>query len=417
MRIIHTSDWHLGNRILDHTRNEEHRAFLAWLIELMHKTKPDVLLVSGDIFDSSTPSDQAQTLYHDFLSQADSTGCHHIIITGGNHDGVTHLQMAVPLLRRYHTTVISKLDKEDKSHCLIPVENKNGETVGLVCAVPYLREQDTALISDAADKDQRATAYTRGVAATFAEIAQLAREWKTAHPGLPVVAMGHQSVAGAQTTASTRHIIGTVDVVGSDIFDPVFDYVALGHIHKGYSPDKNRICYCGSPLAMGMDEAAYQHHVLIVDSTTTSNRIEKVEVPRFIIFMDETCHNLEELSVLPERLTMSSAYNGNHPIWMQLNYTGRDLNTPALRHWLDTHIDKNITPYYQAFCSHIHSLDQAAEERPESLSTYTPLHLFNMSLEAYDPRGNLSEENVHTLHSLFQQVMSELPTTSTPHEN
>ncbi len=98
MKLLHTSDWHLGRSLYDKKRYDEFEAFLNWLILFIADNKIDLLLVAGDIFDSSTPSNRAQELYYRFLGQIKDTGCRHVVITGGNHDSPTFLDAPKNLL-------------------------------------------------------------------------------------------------------------------------------------------------------------------------------------------------------------------------------------------------------------------------------------------------------------------------------
>ena len=99
MRILHTSDWHLGKMLLDTRRTEEFDKFSAWLLGVIKEKGVDVLLVSGDIFDTTTPSATAKKQYCDFLAQASEAGCRQVVITAGNHDSMAHRAVvgAVPM--------------------------------------------------------------------------------------------------------------------------------------------------------------------------------------------------------------------------------------------------------------------------------------------------------------------------------
>ena len=101
--------------MLDNSRTEEFRDFTTWLLQLMREKQVDALLISGDIFDNSTPGDSTLELYHDFISKADETGCRYIIITGGNHDGIALLDSSGPLLKRHNTYMVSSLKKEESN--------------------------------------------------------------------------------------------------------------------------------------------------------------------------------------------------------------------------------------------------------------------------------------------------------------
>ncbi len=341
MRILHTSDWHLGNRLMEQSRHGEFVAFLEWLLTTMKEQQAEALLVCGDVFDSTTPSDSARELYCDFLSRADATGCRHIIITGGNHDSVQQLRVAAPLLKRHHACVIPSLRAENATDCLIPLTDAAGQEAALVAAVPFLRPSEVARRVAADDADARRRAYVDGVADCYAAVAEAVKDWKAAAPAraaLPVIATGHLALSGATATGSTRPvIIGTVDAVASGMFDPVFDYVALGHIHKPSVHAGGRIRYCGSPLPMGFDEAALPHELLLIDTATGGCEVSAIPVPRFALHEDATCSGKAELEALLSRIKAAAEAPCREreralplPVWLKLTYSGSDQSLAEL---------------------------------------------------------------------------------------
>ncbi len=336
MKVLHTSDWHLGNRLMEQSRRDEFRAFLDWLLALMARERVEALLVSGDIFDSTTPSDGARELYCDFLSRADATGCRRIIITGGNHDSVQQLRVAAPLLQRHHASVVPSLRAGQAADCLIPLCDESGQDAALVSAVPFLRLADVARRVDAADADARRRAYADGVADCYAAVAGAVRAWRAEEPGraeLPVIAMGHLALGGAGMTASTRSlVIGAVETVPASIFDPVFDYVALGHIHKPCALGGGRIRYCGSPLPMGFDEAREPHQVLLLDIAPGRCEVQAVPVPRFALCEEQRCATRNEVDALLDRLKAEAEAGGGEPlpVWLKLHYSGGGESLGAL---------------------------------------------------------------------------------------
>lgn len=399
MRIIHTSDWHLGNRLQEKTRTEEFRDFTEWLLVQLREQKADVLLISGDIFDNSTPGDSTLELYHDFLSKADQTGCRYIIMTGGNHDGVAQLEASAPLLKRHHAYMVSSLSRDNIEKCLIPVADEAGNPAALVCAVPYLRPREVAEESSDSETDD---AYIRGIAKVYKEVAKQAEAWKSAHEGLPVICMGHLSVSGAEVTDSTRRLIGTLETVNAGIFSPVFDYVALGHIHKGYSLAEGRIAYSGSPLPMGIDETA-DRHVLLVEISEGKVTREKLAVPSFTLHVKHSCATQEELDTLPDLLRTQETEAGSKRTNLQLVYTGTDLSVEQLR-----------TKAYKMFHRLYHYklivnrpgmyMELNDEDNVQDLSTLTPESLFEKCLEKY----NLEAAKLAAIKNCFRQALDSL---------
>src|ERR1035437_7880155 len=108
MKILHTSDWHLGHRLLEQSQQEQQLLFLDWLLEYIGTNNIDILLVSGDIFDVGVPSAQAQKLYYDFLTRLHRTSCKEVIITGGNHDAPSTWNAPKELLNAFSIRVVGK---------------------------------------------------------------------------------------------------------------------------------------------------------------------------------------------------------------------------------------------------------------------------------------------------------------------
>ena len=139
MKILHTADWHLGHRLHEHSQNEEQMLFLEWLENYIIDYKIDVLLISGDIFDTGTPSSQSLRMYYDFLIRLTKTTCQHIVITGGNHDSPGTLNAPKELLNALSIKVIGR-SSEDISEEIFKLTVNDEEII--IAAVPYLRDQD-----------------------------------------------------------------------------------------------------------------------------------------------------------------------------------------------------------------------------------------------------------------------------------
>ncbi len=335
MRILHSSDWHLGNRLMEQSRHGEFAAFLDYLLATMREQRVEALLICGDVFDSTTPGDSDRELYSRFLSRADSTGCRAVIITGGNHDSVQQLRAAAPLLARHHAHVVPSLRADRAADCLIPLCDAEGREAALVAAVPFLRVADVARRVPAEDSEARRRAYVDGVADCYAAVAEAAAAWKAedaARAGLPVIAMGHLSVGGATPTASTRPaVIGTVETVPAGTFSPLFDYVALGHIHKPSALSNGRIRYCGSPLPMGFDEAALPHELLLVDISPGRCEVTPLPVPRFALYKECSASTQAEVASLLDGLKAEAeATTPPLPACLKLTYCGGDMSLQEL---------------------------------------------------------------------------------------
>lgn len=406
MRILHTSDWHLGDRLLEKSRHGEFSKFLDWLLEQMQQHAVDALLVSGDIFDTRDPGAPALEMFNDFLSRADSTGCRHIIMTAGNHDGVPVLDAASPLLHRYHARLVNHLTPATVDECLVPLCGDDGEPQALVCAVPFLRPSEVARLLSEDELAEGLNSYPLGVQDMLAQVAGLAADWRAEHPGKPVICMAHLTVNGAVKGGSELDlVVGGIDAIGADAFGEVFDYVALGHIHKGYSPDGARLHYSGSPLPMSIDEAAYAHHVLLVDTTEQGVQVQKLPVPVFVCHTKVVCHTKAELETLPARMQELSAQHGGVPVHLELQYHGSGIAN--LSAWAAEHLPQDLVPHFRP--SVWREGSQVLESiEPDGNGLPSPEEMFAIKLARYDAAGEpLTEEEKQNLRNLFASVYND----------
>ncbi|QQS29825.1 MAG: exonuclease subunit SbcD [Sphingobacteriales bacterium] len=265
MRILHTADWHLGQRFCDLDRKEEHDLFLRWLLKALKEHQPDALLVAGDVFDVGYPAKYAETQYYDFLKEAFLL-CPNIIITGGNHDSPNALNAPRNLLSSFNIHVVggafANIEEE-----IIPVKDLNGNILGIVAAVPYLREGDVRTLQSGENYQDKIIAYKQGIKQHYRELCNASLPYK--QQGIPIIATGHLYAAGSvlsDTEDKEMHIIGHQGQMEVEIFPPEFDYIALGHIHKPQMVNGNRhIRYSGSPIPLSFSERNDSKQVLLAE--------------------------------------------------------------------------------------------------------------------------------------------------------
>ena len=272
LTLLHTSDWHLGRKLYGKNRYDEFATFLSWLTETIVQHNVDVLIVAGDIFDVTTPTNRAQTLYYEFLGEVTKLCCQHIVIVAGNHDSPSLLDAPKQFLKHLNVHVIGTAC-EDIANEVLTLTDKTGSPYCIITAVPYLRDRDvrgSVAGESADDKDAKVVA---GIKAHYDEVATIAKSKQDqmikAHGRhIPIIATGHLFASGGKTTDDdgVRELyVGSLGKISADMFDESFDYVALGHLHV---PQRvggcEHIRYSGSPLAMGFGEARQQKQVLLV---------------------------------------------------------------------------------------------------------------------------------------------------------
>jgi exonuclease SbcD len=284
MKFLHTSDWHLGRTLYDKKRYDEFEAFLNWLSEIISEQKIELLLVSGDIFDTSTPGNQAQELYYGFLAGIRETGCRNVIIIGGNHDSPTFLDAPRHLLGALKIKVIGSIS-DNPSEEICQIKDDSGKLIAIVCAVPFLRDRDLRTVEPGESTDDKSRKLKENIAAhysrVYSEAMQLQPEGKT----VPVIAMGHLFTKEGRTSDGdgVRELyIGSVAHVDGQEIANGFDYMALGHLHMAQKVGGlDKIRYSGSPIPMGFSEAEHKKKVVIVEFDGCNPVICEHEIPRF----------------------------------------------------------------------------------------------------------------------------------------
>ena len=256
MRILHTSDWHLGARLYEQSREEEHENFLRWLTRTIATERIDALLVAGDIFDNGTPANSVTRLYYNFLKSLLGTCCRHIIITGGNHDSPSFLNAPAEALTVLNTRVVGCVNGRLEDEVIV-LDNADGTPECVVCAVPYLRDGDVRTATFGEDPRDRDQKLREGVRRHYEGVIDIARRRAEALAGdgrgsLPVIAMGHLFAHDSRKNDGERDIIvGTLGEIDISSFVEGIDYLALGHLHNPQMVGGNdRARYCGSALRM-----------------------------------------------------------------------------------------------------------------------------------------------------------------------
>ena len=283
MKILHTSDWHLGKTLYaKKDRHIEHTLFLEWLLKTIKDNSIDLLLIAGDIFDTASPSSTSQKMYYDFLIKVKNSGCKNVIVTGGNHDSPSFLNAPKGLLAAMNVSVIGNATENIEDEIIV-VYDKNKKPSLIVCAVPFLRERDISRFAEGENYSDRSKRINENVKKHYEKIAGLAEKKRNElGVNIPIIATGHLSVAGGMRNADDGvrdTYIGNIEAIGSDIFPKTFDYVALGHYHIK-SVIKDHIRYCGSPIPMGFGEAGQKKGVYIIDFDNGKN-IKSIEIPVF----------------------------------------------------------------------------------------------------------------------------------------
>ena len=330
MKLLHTSDWHLGRTLYSKKdRQNEHIAFLEWLLQTIKENSVDLLLIAGDVFDTASPNSTSQKMYYEFLLKVRDFGCKNVIVVGGNHDSPSFLNAPKEILATINVMVVGNASENIEDEIITITDNN--EIVAVVCAVPFLRERDISRYTEGetyTDRSQRIAESIKKHYAAVAEIVEKKRQ--NAGKNIPVIATGHLSVAGGKTAENDgvrETYIGNIECVSSDIFPKIFDYIALGHYHIPSEIGKN-VRYCGSPIPMGFGEAEQQKCVYIVDFENINTKIEIVEIPVF--------QKLESIRGDKEFIEnrLSELKKADISVWIEIIYEGNDV-FPDFTSWAE----------------------------------------------------------------------------------
>jgi len=394
MRVLHTSDWHIGRTLYGRKRYEEFEAFLTWLAETIQQNAIDALLVAGDVFDTSAPSNRAQELYYRFLCRVAASSCRHIVVVAGNHDSPSFLNAPKELLKALDVHVVGSSTASPEDEVLV-LRNDQDTPELIVCAVPYLRDRDIRVAEAGESVEDKERKLIEGIRTHYAAVAALA-EQKREELGadIPIIGTGHLFTAGGQTVDGdgVRELyVGSLAHVTAGIFPACFNYLALGHLHVPQKVNGSEtIRYSGSPLPMGFGEAKQQKSVCQVEFHSTAASVQLIDVPIFQKLervkgdWDGISNRIIELSATDSQGWLEVIYDGTEVIGdlrerLEAAISGTQMEILRIKnnriidrvlgqiHEEETLDDLNVNDVFER-CLAVHDVPE--EQRPELLRAY-----------------------------------------------
>lgn len=297
MKILHTSDWHLGHSLYNYDRMEEHRDMLHQMTDIVREHKPDVFLICGDVYHTAQPSSAVQTMLMEALVEIkDANPGMAIVVTAGNHDSGSKLDIFRSPWRILKVHTMGTLNKEDIEEHIIEIPDK-----GFIVAVPYCHERN---IPDN----------------FFQSIMDVVRERNSGN--LPVVLTAHTTVKGCDFSGhdnSSEFMVGGIDSLDLKELGEGYDYLALGHIHHAQfvHTGKHNVRYSGSPIAVSFDEN-YPHSVSMVEigNHDETPKVETIEIinPRPLVTLPT-----EGMATWQDAKKMLKAFPDDIPAYIRLN--------------------------------------------------------------------------------------------------
>lgn len=281
MKILHTSDWHIGHQFHNRRRDGEFAAFLDWLLDTVSERRIDALIVAGDVFDTSAPSNSAVRLYYDFLRRLQETPCKVAVVTGGNHDSPSFLNAPRELLKAAFPIYIFGAATPEPEDEVLAVPDSSGEPALIVGAVPYLRDGDLVTLSFGEALAEREKKLVAGLQKHYRRVAAKAEELRAGRE-IPVVLTGHFFLTGGrfEPNDGMREYIGGVGAFDVSLLPDSPDYYALGHLHQPQKVGTEKVRYSGSPLKMCFSDVA-PRMVYEVAFAGRVPEITPVPVPQF----------------------------------------------------------------------------------------------------------------------------------------
>ncbi|MBE7375834.1 exonuclease SbcCD subunit D C-terminal domain-containing protein [Pseudomonas lopnurensis] len=389
MRLIHTSDWHLGQTLHGQDRDYEHAQFLNWLLDQLVAHQADALLIAGDVFDTVNPPLRAQERLYDFIVRAhERLPQLDIVMIAGNHDSGGRIELPAPLMKRLNAHAVGRIGwiadgQLDHDRLLLPLHDASGQVAAWCLALPFLRPAEVTGFEVGDD-------YMAGIRQVHERLIAAAETVR--RPGQALVAMSHAHMAGgAVSEESERNIvIGNAEALPASLFPESVAYVALGHLHKPQQvASQARIRYSGSPLPLSFAEVNYPHQVLLVELDGEHlQQVESLPVPRAVEMIRIGRAPLAEVIAALEALPPIGLFSENLP-WLEVRVL-LDEPLPDLRQRIETTLAGKACRLVRIASEYAGRRGEAESEVLLGLDQITPQELFARAWE--EQFGNPPDE-------------------------
>ncbi len=399
MKILHTADWHLGQKFLYNDRESEHQKALEWLLELIKREDVDLLIIAGDVFDIGNPPNYARSMYYNFLVNLQRTCCRHVVIIGGNHDSPAMLNAPREVLKTLNIHVIGAATGNLEDEIII-LKNDQGIEEAVVAAVPFLRDRDLKVSIAGESALERIERIKQGIYKHYNEIGELLKKYSKIN--IPIIVTGHLYAKGAIASDKQDNIyIGNMENIEAKDFSPVFNYVALGHLHRAQVVGgMYHVRYSGSLIPLNFSEIADNKSVTLIhfEGKKMKEGIREIPIPLF-----------RKLQTVQGKL---------EKVQKKLDKINQDLNPEHLKAWIEVIIDTeqiipNLDGLLREYAKDMHlelmkirtnrkhfSLDMQTPEL--NLDDLNPEEVFRKKCESY---GSPPEE-MDDLMSTFKALQN-----------
>lgn len=401
LKVLHTSDWHIGDTICSKRRYDEFEFALSWLYNTIEEKNIDIILISGDIFNTSTPSSQAQELYYRFLHNISRSKCKHVVITSGNHDSPSFLSAPKEILKVLNVHVIGSISENLEDEVIVLSDNEN-KPILIVCAVPYLREKDIRLPEEGETISEKENNIIKAIKKHYALVFEIAKNKKNELGlNIPIIIMGHLFLSTAELTDDDgpRNLyVGSLCQIPAEFLPQEADYIALGHIHTPQKINKNeKIRYSGSLLPMSFKTYEQRKKIFLAEFYNENLTVESIEVPkkRDLISIngaiEEIANKIEDLSQM------------NKEYYLEIVYTGKEIIS-NLKEQIEALPRSDKIEILKIKNGRLqNSLDEDCEIVDEKLDL-DPLSMFERCLD----ENSISEEQRVELRNVYKEILKSM---------
>ncbi|MGB0942979.1 MAG: exonuclease subunit SbcD [Marinomonas sp.] len=407
MKILHTSDWHLGQFFMGKSRKNEHSALINWLFECVEEQNIDVVLIAGDIFDTGSPPSYARELYNQLVLGLHKRACQ-LVIVAGNHDSVSMLNESKTLLAELTTYVVAAADPQQPDEHVIKLYKKGSSDVAaLMCAVPYIRPRDIFQSEAGLDERRKQGLLAEQIKDFYQDVYQAAQAQSQMLGGVPILGSGHLTTLGASISESVREIyVGTLESFPMDYFPP-FSYLALGHIHR---PQKvsglDHVRYSGSPIALSFDELARNKSMVLVDysQSHTEPAIQTLEIPSFQALFSTSGELSQVVSELKQAHANLDQSQGETPtLWAEVTLVSDEYVSDLYRQLQMAleDLDIELLRVKRQLKTQVQSMPQGSKETLAELSV---TEVFELCVDS----AGIDEDKAQLTHLFKQQYQAML---------
>lgn len=404
MKILHTSDWHLGQSFFTKSRKEEHQGFIDWLLQQVETLQIDAVIIAGDIFDTGTPPSYAREMYNQFVVDMQKLICV-LVVLGGNHDSVSTLNESKQILACLNTFVVASTGMTVDEQ-VFTIDDKQGKPGAILCAVPFIRARDILQSTAGETGLQKRQALGDAIKQHYQTLYQIALgKRQDSGLDLPIIATGHLTALGVSQSESVRDIyIGTLDGFAADGFPPA-DYIALGHIHRPQIVAKSEhIRYCGSPIPLSFDELGTQKQVMLVEFTGAQrSAVTPIDIPVF-----QPMQVIKgDLPTIETALQSFSHNQDELACWLCIEVDSQDY-LPDLQQRIQNMTEGQNVEVLQLRRSRNQRRQLLSQMNSETLAELTPHQVFEkrLAMEVFD-----TDEEAATLQQVrqrFSQILSDV---------